>query len=1008
MKKILCLALGLFSISYCTAQQSIDDYLKLDFDELDSLMMMFYQKSDYSNAIPVTTAGRQKSLKEFGSLDTTYAEYTNNLGYFEFRLGNYEAAETLYLEAKDIRLQIFGRLHRSYASSLNNLALLYKTQGALEKALDLYLESNQINKEVLGEESEHYANTLNNLGSLYKEMGDYDQALYFYNESRNIGEKVLGKEHPRVASTINNLALLYTAKGEYEQALSLFLEIKELDERTLGREHPYFITTLNNLAGAYQDMGDYDKAEQTYKESKELSNKALGKEHPYSARAANNLGLLYSEIENFEAAAILLEEAKRIYEKLHGKAHQNVATTLNNLGLVYQGQGDYEASYAAHSKARTIRKAIYGQHHHMFIASLYNLANLCYEYNKDSMAIDLIHQVLELSTRLTLPKTISHEWSAMIKEAPSLTSANLEKVLRALAVLDEILHRKKALEQRVIVADLVQQLLTKFRNNVSSDSDKLRLLSESNNWLKRSLDLLNDANIAFDLADQNKSALLYQATKSEDAYFIGNLPDSLLKQDKALFKKRSRLEAQLQEKRSKDELSTLRIDLNQTNLAIGTFYEMLKKDYPDYYQLKHQSATISAKEVQDRLKEGEMLIEYVITDTVIHLFGINKTEILWEKQRLREELLKQKIRALHDVLSNYTLLSSKEEQAYQKYTGLAYWFYQQLLKPLLDDKENISHLIIVSDGELGHLPFEAFLVEQAPQNKTSYKDLHYVLSDYSVSYNYSAALWKENRSVGVRDNNNQMLAMAADYGNKEVNESSQRLLMDRKMRSLLGPLPAARKEVETLKEQFEGSFIFDKMASERQVKTIIDDYAILHFAMHGILDAKHPALSSLALTEDGDSLENNFLQAYEISKMDLKADLVVLSACETGYGRFEQGNGIASLARSFMYAGVPSLVVSLWKVNDGSTAVIMRLFYQYLSDGLDKAAALRQAKLDYIKAANGIIGFPAFWSPFIQVGNSQVIEINKRYNWDVLWWIGGGIMLFMGLYGGRKILKKER
>ena len=167
--------------------------------------------------------------------------------------------------------------------------------------------------------------------------------------------------------------------------------------------------------------------------------------------------------------------------------------------------------------------------------------------------------------------------------------------------------------------------------------------------------------------------------------------------------------------------------------------------------------------------------------------------------------------------------------------------------------------------------------------------------------------------------------------------------------------------------------------------------------MHGILDTKRPMMSSLAFTENRDSTEDNFLHAYEISNMKLNANLVVLSACETGYGKFEQGEGVVSIARSFMYAGVPSLVVSLWQVNDVSTAKIMNSFYLNLSDGMNKATALRHAKLDYLKNTKGITGHPAFWSPFIQLGDSRPIYLKTRVSW-LTWGVGAIVFIFAGVY----------
>ena len=276
------------------------------------------------------------------------------------------------------------------------------------------------------------------------------------------------------------------------------------------------------------------------------------------------------------------------------------------------------------------------------------------------------------------------------------------------------------------------------------------------------------------------------------------------------------------------------------------------------------------------------------------------------------------------------------------------------------------------------------------------------MSDYKISYNYSATLWKENKETTVkRKNNNQILGMSANYRiGLDSSVMKIRLPTYQEMRALLTDLPSAKKEVKLLAEKFQGHFLFDKQSSERFFKEKAADFAVIHLAMHGLLNNQGQILSSLAFTEDSDSNQNNFLHAYEISKMELNADLVVLSACETGYGKFEKGNGIASLARAFMYAGAPSLVVSLWQVNDASTAIIMQSFYEYLAQGKTKSGALRQAKLDYLKEAEGIKAHPAFWSAFIQLGNNAPIKLQRklfiiRYKFEII----GGVIMALLLLG---------
>jgi CHAT domain-containing protein len=223
------------------------------------------------------------------------------------------------------------------------------------------------------------------------------------------------------------------------------------------------------------------------------------------------------------------------------------------------------------------------------------------------------------------------------------------------------------------------------------------------------------------------------------------------------------------------------------------------------------------------------------------------------------------------------------------------------------------------------------------------------------------------------------------------------------MRETLIPLPVVEAEINVLSELFEGELARSLDANERFFKEKSASYGVIHLAMHGIVNPGMPILSSLAFSENKDSLEDNFLEAYEISQLKLNADLVVLSACETGYGEFQEGEGILSLARSFMYAGAPSLVVSLWQVNDASTAVIMKGFYTKIAEGMSKDKALQEAKMDYLESTVGVSGHPAFWSPFIQLGDSKAIELVPKSNKQLWIWILGGIAtLLLGLFLRKK------
>ncbi|MCH2046715.1 MAG: CHAT domain-containing protein, partial [Saprospiraceae bacterium] len=672
----------------------------------------------------------------------------------------------------------------------------------------------------------------------------------------------------------------------------------------------------------------------------------------------------FKDIKQYDQSELFLLKALEIQEKAFGKNTPRIGTNLANLAALYKEMGQYEKSEKIYLKTLNLFRKHSGENHTSVLLCLSSLADLGEDKRDYDMAWNYIDTTIFRASSLDLGVHISKGWADSLYQASFPSNEHIRNLLIALDIGTRLLEKDKrikgAKEKKLIILDLANKLTNKWINDLSSEEDKLKTFIVNAYWLQNNLNSDHEADYAsraFELADENKSVLLLKATKSEDAYRLGALPDSLVKQNKTLHQKRSRLKAQLLEKRSDDEKMTLRDQLNSTTQAIDNFDNAIKRDFPKYYRLKYKTISTEIEKIQEQLLPNTAMLEYAITDSVLHLFMVEKSNVKWIKKRISRRLLKKKIKALHHCLSDYVDLMKDEKKSYVAYTQLAYWFYQNILEAVLPNDQSIRNLVVIPDGELGHLPFEVFLTQPASKQTIDYKSLHYLVNDFSITYNYSAGLWLENmaQKQGKVKYPGQLLGICANYeANLDSNLMQFRLPTEYELREQLTPLPAAREEVQLLRDQFKGFFAFDTLATEQTIKERATDYSILHLAVHGILDEKRPVLSSLALSENGDSLENNFWQAHEISKMELNADLVVLSACETGYGRFETGNGIASLARSFMYAGASSLVVSLWQVNDLATSIIMQNLYNNLVDGMAKDEALSKAKLDYIVRVKGI------------------------------------------------------
>ena len=202
------------------------------------------------------------------------------------------------------------------------------------------------------------------------------------------------------------------------------------------------------------------------------------------------------------------------------------------------------------------------------------------------------------------------------------------------------------------------------------------------------------------------------------------------------------------------------------------------------------------------------------------------------------------------------------------------------------------------DNVLAQIPFEAFLMEEAAPS-ANYSSLPYLIRRYSIGYSYSLGLLTQNNRPVANPAQSGILGFAPSY-TEQKGPIASRSARHRALRETIGDLPAAQEELKTLEKQFDGSFLYKDKASESAFKTLAPQYPILHLAMHGTVNEHVPLLSSLIFAESKEKEEDNFLEAHEISHLELQAELIVLSACETGYGTFKQGEGIFSLARSFM------------------------------------------------------------------------------------------------------------
>ena len=479
--------------------------------------------------------------------------------------------------------------------------------------------------------------------------------------------------------------------------------------------------------------------------------------------------------------------------------------------------------------------------------------------------------------------------------------------------------------------------------------------------------------------------------------YYGGVPDSLLNREDVLKLNISNYKQMLFEERQLEEPDSVRLAL--FNAKIFQYSEQhnqltqyLEDSFPNYYNFKYKNEVIDIDLVRTRLKTRDAIVEYLIEEPddeskqgKLFRFVITKDQVNFSRSNIDAGFV-QNIETLYQFLTSPDYLYTGLDE-YRDYAVSAHELYTELLSGV---KSQIAgkHLIVIPDDKLSYIPFDALLSSLPDTSVMNFRSLPYLVRDFSISYTYSTTLLYDyfgKKKIADK----KLLAFAPSYLNDD--RDSQDFAT---FRSGLLPLPAVDKEVSMISRFVDGDIYRDSLAQEMNFKSVASDYDILHLAMHTILNDSLPMYSRLAFAKPlKGNEEDGWLNTSEIYSMKLKARMAVLSACNTGSGKLQKGEGVMSLARGFLYAGCPSIIMTLWEVEDESGALIMNDFYRLLSKGKDKNEALRMAKLAHIENADPLKAHPHYWLGYVAVGNTEPLFVSKDIYFVIA--ILGLIILFL-------------
>ncbi|NRB47982.1 MAG: CHAT domain-containing protein [Saprospiraceae bacterium] len=397
---------------------------------------------------------------------------------------------------------------------------------------------------------------------------------------------------------------------------------------------------------------------------------------------------------------------------------------------------------------------------------------------------------------------------------------------------------------------------------------------------------------------------------------------------------------------------------------------------PPVHQSESKFAFRSAEtaHLQYLLEPEELLVNYVIADSQLLIYTLTRDNSLQLVQSTVDQLLEEKLAKIHQMLKGSNMVRKKSRESFIQ---LAHGLYQQLIAPIEDQLQDKSKLVIIGDGMTNYLPFEVLL--KTPK-VLAFHELNFLLKSYEISYHYSPSLLAKARRKEVNQEKG-IFAFAPVYNEREIvvsateKDQSTRIGATRgeHIPAVLSPLPESQQEVVNIIKLFGSQDLSDNTlairhsANEFNLKDHLrHDYQFIHIAGHSFANLLNPNFSGIICYEDDFGDEDGILYSGEIHHLNIKADLVTLSSCESGYGKLERNEGMLGLNHAFISSGTPNVVFSLWEVYDKVSAKLMVDFYQEVLAENSYTASLRQAKLKLLE--DPATAAPHYWSPYLLIG----------------------------------------
>lgn len=1052
MKKLIT-ALFLLYYSFSTllqAQQYDTAYYQDQFRHIRSILIDSLDASHALELLQQLPSIEDTLTKDYRLLQ---AEKDKLICRCYFNQGQYDQAIQNCKKALFTQGEILGEFTDEVGLLYNLLGRIYGSKGMVKEGIEVDEKAYAIFAKLYGDRDPRTGIYKQSLGGKYimdSQSDDMAQKGYQYlKEALEVQLEEWGENHISTALTLHYLGKYYNRLGQYYKALDFQKRALQI-HLLLGKEQTpltYYIYRVTGLL--YQRIGDYEAAEDYLKIGLEGNKARLGKDHVMLSLDYYALSVVCKNANRLEQAAEYVNEAISLISKKHGSEYIGLPHMYELKGQIYIEHEDYQQGIDINGKALRIWKSFYSEPMENFTYSLNNMATGYYLLGEYQTAISYYEEAIQIYRQtnfLKIPQ-VANVYLGIAKAYAKLQEMEKAKVhfdlalatldyqengdhfvqVQSFSILLDVLtsygHFLKEwsetekygdqLDQSVQMYDLAFQALNQMQIEIQSPESQQFIQGEAIGRLFEPLIALDyekslsqgresSPEKSFQVAERSKALSLLRSFNKSNAYQFDEDVQALVEKEeeiRAAIKEREQNLAMEKAKADKADAKTLEELNKQLDDYKKQFYanlETLERKYPDYYQLKHQVEVYGVSQVRKLLPNTQTaVLEYFVGDENIYAFIISKEDYQVVQIPLNPNL-SDWIAELREQMVHFSPNGDRSDEAARlqanRLSELLYHLYNSTFAPIEAQLDLPEQLIIVPDGVLGYVPFE-MLLREIPKDPTLFANHAFLIKDYQISYTYSVTLLGQIKARKKIKPKGSFLAFAPEFNNENPPPGYNNLLTSRgDLRPLLYNVPEAK----SLQQLMGGEVFIGEQATEEAFLKSAPGYRIIHLATHAKANDLVGDYAYLAFEEIPDSIENELLYNRELYQLKLQAEMVVLSACETGTGELQRGEGVISLARGFSYAGAKSIITTLWSVDDQKTKNLMEGFYGYIKAGQPKDAALRQAKLDFIDHYSHD-AHPFYWAAFIPIGDMSPIIFNEQSSkWK--WGLGAGLLLLVLLF----------